>query len=227
MPAWTSRILPSTSSSSSHSNPVHAPPPPSNRINAIETDRNALIAIDYNVPILSPTTPTATTTTSTAAASPSRNRRRSHARSISQPFPSLMNASALRKADKKPSTNRDFPSTVDLDDDEPNGVGANKIRSPSEDMVSGRCMACNSTCRWPRHVHVFRCMICLTVNDLEPRPPAANTGVQHDDADDEAHPPAPPPKDGSPVPSLPGMWTICLLNMGGKLQLGYFLVITF
>ncbi|OKL59544.1 hypothetical protein UA08_05358 [Talaromyces atroroseus] len=127
MPPWTSRILPSTSaSSSSHSNQVHAPPPPSHR-NAVEPDRTALIAIDYNVPILSPTTPTAP-----AFSSPSsRNRRRPHARSISQPFPSLMDASALRKTDKKAAAvNRDLDA--DFSDTEPSG--SNKVRSPGEDL---------------------------------------------------------------------------------------------
>lgn len=29
-------------------------------------------------------------------------------------------------------------------------------------------MTCDSTVRWPRDLKVFRCTICLTVNDLEP-----------------------------------------------------------
>ncbi|PKY04369.1 ubiquitin-protein ligase [Aspergillus campestris IBT 28561] len=39
--------------------------------------------------------------------------------------------------------------------------------SPAEDLTSGRCMTCNSTVRWPKHLKVFRCTECLTVNDLE------------------------------------------------------------
>jgi E3 ubiquitin-protein ligase HECTD2 len=202
MPPWTSRILPSTSSSSSHSNQVHAPPPPFQR-NGVEPDRTALIAIDHNVPILSPTTPTTTARTFSPS---SRNRRRSHARSISQPFPSLMNANALRK-----TNNRDF--TTDFGDDET--AAANKVRTPGEEMVNGKCMTCNSTCRWPRHIQVFRCTVCLTVNDLEPRPPSTNAGPQHDDMDGEVPPPPPPPppKDGAPEPALPGM-----LNLDSKLR---------
>uniref|UniRef100_A0A093UTG2 HECT-type E3 ubiquitin transferase n=1 Tax=Talaromyces marneffei PM1 TaxID=1077442 RepID=A0A093UTG2_TALMA len=207
MPTWPSRILPSTSSPSSNSNPVHAPPPPSStHRNPIDINRSAIIAIDYNVPILLPTgAPAATANTSTSA---SRNRRRTHARSISQPFPSLMNPNAPRKLDKKP-TKRDFGLDLDFDfeDDGAAAVGLDQTRNASDDMVTGKCIACNSTCRWPRNVQVFRCTICLTVNDLEPHP-AANIRDRYDDVKDDAQPPPPPPppppKDGAPeVPPAP------------------------
>lgn len=192
MPPWPSRILPSTSSPSSHSNQVTASP--STHRNPNETDRSAFFAIDYNVPVLLPTAPTATMTTA------ERTRRQSHARSNSQPFPSLMNGSLLRKPEKK-IINREF--AADLEDDT---TGLNQSRNPGDDMVNGKCMTCNSTCRWPKNVQVFRCMICLTVNDLEPHPVSART-ERHNDVDDDLHPPPPPPKDGSPEHPLPGMET--------------------
>jgi E3 ubiquitin-protein ligase HECTD2 len=77
------------------------------------------------------------------------------------------------------------------------------MRNAGDDMVTGKCITCNSTCRWPRHVQVFRCTICLTVNDLEPRP-AANIRDRYDSVEDDDRPPPPPPKDGSPE-HPPGM----------------------
>lgn len=37
-----------------------------------------------------------------------------------------------------------------------------------KEPVTGRCMTCDSTVRWPREVKVFRCVTCQTINDLEP-----------------------------------------------------------
>ncbi len=38
----------------------------------------------------------------------------------------------------------------------------------SKDFVTGTCMTCGSLVRWPRELLLFRCTICLTINDLEP-----------------------------------------------------------
>lgn len=35
------------------------------------------------------------------------------------------------------------------------------------DLVSGKCATCDSLVRWPRHLDVFRCAVCLMVNDLK------------------------------------------------------------
>jgi E3 ubiquitin-protein ligase HECTD2 len=40
----------------------------------------------------------------------------------------------------------------------------------SRDFTAGRCMTCGSLVRWPRELCMFRCTICLTVNDLQPPP---------------------------------------------------------
>ncbi|KAH0544830.1 hypothetical protein FGG08_001059 [Glutinoglossum americanum] len=37
------------------------------------------------------------------------------------------------------------------------------------DLVAGNCMTCDSLVRWPRELNVFRCTICLTINDLKPQ----------------------------------------------------------
>ncbi|KAL2265395.1 hypothetical protein VTJ83DRAFT_6495 [Remersonia thermophila] len=50
------------------------------------------------------------------------------------------------------------------------------VRSTSShrDFATGRCMTCASLVRWPKDLPVFRCSICLTINDLA-RAPAAGT----------------------------------------------------
>ena len=54
-----------------------------------------------------------------------------------------------------------------------------------EEFVTGRCMTCASLMRWPREHTVFRCTICMTVNDLVPveRGPSGDGQQQHRDRD--------------------------------------------
>ena len=41
-------------------------------------------------------------------------------------------------------------------------------RVDRQQPVTGKCMTCDSTVRWPQGLKVFRCTTCLTINDLEP-----------------------------------------------------------
>ncbi|KAL2007818.1 hypothetical protein VTN00DRAFT_7800 [Thermoascus crustaceus] len=153
MPSWSARLHSSTSTSSS--NATH-----SNVSAAIGSDRNA---IHNDVPVLIPL--------DTPARTPPA--RRTHSRSLSNPFPSLFSSS--RKGDKKVSK-RDFLDSSDDDDDvtyapDPRSGSPRKLSqhgAPTEDFLTGKCMTCDSTVRWPRGLKVFRCTVCLTVNDLEP-----------------------------------------------------------
>ncbi|KAL8717627.1 MAG: hypothetical protein Q9225_005146 [Loekoesia sp. 1 TL-2023] len=43
-----------------------------------------------------------------------------------------------------------------------------KSKTHDNELVSGRCATCDSSVRWPSHLSVFRCTICLMVNDLQP-----------------------------------------------------------
>lgn len=184
MPTWSSRILPRPPSPSSHN------PRPSNR--TVDPDGGAALAISYNVPILPSSAPS-----------------RPHRRSLSQPFPSLMPTSP-RKGGRK-VTKEDFLDSDSNDDDdddysdtmrhlyESRSHSPRKGWTPAEDVVNGKCMTCHSTMRWPKNTKVFRCTICLMVNDLEPH----MKGDDH--VGDESQPPAPPPKDGFVEPKLPGM----------------------
>lgn len=44
----------------------------------------------------------------------------------------------------------------------------------SKQPMTGKCMTCDSTVRWPQDVRVFRCTTCLTINDLEMFEPPSN-----------------------------------------------------
>ncbi|KAI1381493.1 hypothetical protein F4677DRAFT_127461 [Hypoxylon crocopeplum] len=100
-----------------------------------------------------------------------------HSRSMSHPFPSLF--SSKKKKNARPgnqSSNEDFD-----DDDSPKpktqqnlhqNVAPRKIPPGPVDFATGNCMTCASLVRWPKELHIFRCTICLTINDLKPHDPA-------------------------------------------------------
>lgn len=214
MPTWPSHILPRPPSPSSSHNPSHHNTRPSNR--TVDPDRSAALAISYNVPVLPSSSGPSSNKNNTTT-----GRGRPHRRSLSQPFPSLMPTSPRKGKGKV--TKHDFLDSDDSDDDGVGGGAYDTIRyiaeprshsprkgwTPAEDVVNGKCMTCHSTMRCPRDTKVFRCSICLMVNDLEPH---MNNGDEH--VADENRPPTPPPKDGSFVePRLPGMLLSLFLSV--------------
>ena len=48
------------------------------------------------------------------------------------------------------------------------GVHKGSSQSMDTDLTTGRCMTCDSLVRWPKALKVFRCTICLMINDLKP-----------------------------------------------------------
>lgn len=156
MPSWSARLHSSTSTSSS--NATH-----SNTSAAVNSDRNVPLSFNHDVPVLLPL--------DTPARKPPT--RRTHSRSLSHPFPSLFSSSS-KKSDKKVSK-RDFLGSSDDDDvtyaPDPRSSSPRRPShhaTPAEDFLTGKCMTCDSTVRWPRGLKVFRCTVCLTINDLEP-----------------------------------------------------------
>ncbi|KAL8381052.1 hypothetical protein RB595_005376 [Gaeumannomyces hyphopodioides] len=111
------------------------------------------------------------------------NRRRpaQHGRSMSHPFPSLFSGMKKKKA-SRPAADAGGsrfldPGASDDDSDDlapgpkpPAGQGHPKHgqTTGSKDLTTGNCMTCGSLARWPKHLTVFRCTICVTVNDLRP-----------------------------------------------------------
>lgn len=97
----------------------------------------------------------------------------SHSRSFSHPFPSLLG----RKRSEKKNVSKQESLVFDSTDDEVSyGAGSASQRfathitptTAEKEPVTGKCMTCDSTVRWPQGLKVFRCTICLTINDLEP-----------------------------------------------------------
>ncbi|KAH6850982.1 hypothetical protein B0I37DRAFT_353382 [Chaetomium sp. MPI-CAGE-AT-0009] len=100
------------------------------------------------------------------------NPRPRHTRSVSHPFPSLFSSK------KKQSGTMAGPDDSGSDSA---GEGAGSKGNPppvrghrngssvgSRDFTTGRCMTCGSLVRWPRELQMFRCTICLTINDVSP-----------------------------------------------------------
>ncbi|CAJ2510996.1 Uu.00g066210.m01.CDS01 [Anthostomella pinea] len=102
-----------------------------------------------------------------------------HSRSMSHPFPSLFSS----KKKKHPVPDNQ-PGNHDPTDDRgynskplPNPPQtANSRRGPQTpaDFATGNCMTCAGLIRWPKELQVFRCTICLTINDLKPHNHAAS-----------------------------------------------------
>lgn len=109
---------------------------------------------------------------------PASKRPSQHSRSMSHPFPSLFSSKK-----KKVAGNLDRSRNEDLlgsDDDhrrQPQSNPRAQTVTPRKDsrgpmdFNTGNCMTCSSLVRWPKGILVFRCTICLTINDLKPLPP--------------------------------------------------------
>ena len=110
---------------------------------------------------------------STKTLSPSRP---NHGRSYSHPFPAVFGSG--KKAEKMTE-----PVGVDEASETLNESTFTSTRLASKDQVTakltftqneekefvtGKCVTCDSLVRWPRHLDVFRCTVCLMVNDLKP-----------------------------------------------------------
>ncbi|CUS09549.1 unnamed protein product [Tuber aestivum] len=50
------------------------------------------------------------------------------------------------------------------------GGGRGGGRSGGALFATGHCMCCDCTVRWPSDLNVFRCTVCMTINDLKPVP---------------------------------------------------------
>jgi E3 ubiquitin-protein ligase HECTD2 len=99
--------------------------------------------------------------------------RPNHGRSLSHPFPLLFSNK------KKPVRPRAESSSSDSTDETAQMTNSKRRPQPprthrsgqssgSKDFATGHCMTCGSLVRWPRELRVFRCTICLTINDLQP-----------------------------------------------------------
>ncbi|KAI0008484.1 hypothetical protein F4779DRAFT_449085 [Xylariaceae sp. FL0662B] len=103
-----------------------------------------------------------------------------HSRSMSNPFPSLFSSKKKKNAgpsneafvDDDPLKSKPLPSL-------PQTATPRRMPRGPVDFATGNCMTCAGLVRWPRDLQVFRCTICLTINDLKPYDSVAgHTGTQ-------------------------------------------------
>ncbi|KAK0651290.1 hypothetical protein B0T16DRAFT_322335 [Cercophora newfieldiana] len=108
---------------------------------------------------------------------PRRPQRPAHSRSMSHPFPSLFSSkkkkSAQMVADLSDSESADeagpMPKLNKQQQQQQQTRGHKNGSSPgSRDFSTGRCITCGSLVRWPRELQLFKCTICLTINNLQP-----------------------------------------------------------
>ena len=166
MPPWHSRLhTASPSSKSTQANKsVNARTPVQDPVSINDFASESLI---HGVPFLSLQT----------SISPQARHHSHHSRSHSHPLPATPGG-------PNPITDGfDFMNRNDYDDCTIGGrtsAGGSGIRdmynSPNHvdssfnvegDLVTGRCATCCSLVRWPRQLEVFRCTVCLMVNDLK------------------------------------------------------------
>jgi E3 ubiquitin-protein ligase HECTD2 len=90
---------------------------------------------------------------------------------MSHPFPSIFSGK------KKRAGEAGGPAGFESTDDETvspqivRNTGyapANKPKVPDKDLTTGKCKTCDSMVRWPKELKVFRCTVCLMINDLKP-----------------------------------------------------------
>ena len=166
MPSWPTRLLHGSPPTTSH----FTTPVTSGQQSTIHSDSHR--DIERHTKGL-PNAPVATLATSTTNISPSRPR---HRRSISHPFLSNL----VRHGGRA----RRGEDTIKSSVENPDGVSfgalsampdslqeASDYRWPPQpreiDLVAGKCATCDSLVRWPKRLDVFRCTVCLMVNDLK------------------------------------------------------------
>jgi E3 ubiquitin-protein ligase HECTD2 len=159
MAPWSNRLLsPSSRNESGPSTPSAASPaqPRGGPSRVTEAD---ILDNAYGIPTL-------------GRPSPSPSKSRSHGRSMSHPFPSIFSG---RK--KKHGDTTGLGGLESTDDEKLSPVAARntalnptvkQAKVPDKDLMTGKCMTCDSMVRWPKELKVFRCTVCLMINDLKP-----------------------------------------------------------
>jgi E3 ubiquitin-protein ligase HECTD2 len=95
-----------------------------------------------------------------------------HGRSLSHPFPSIFSGRKKKQGDTVgiggcESTDEEKVPPVLARHTALNST-AKHAKVADKDLTTGKCMTCDSMVRWPKELKVFRCTVCLTINDLKP-----------------------------------------------------------
>ncbi|KAM0321721.1 hypothetical protein ACHAQA_009960 [Verticillium albo-atrum] len=86
---------------------------------------------------------------------------------MSVPFPAFFSSKKKRPDpahDDSDDSNNDLPVTRSKAKTHTRG----NMSQGNQEFVTGNCMTCNSLVRWPTNLKVFKCTVCVTVNDLNP-----------------------------------------------------------
>ena len=105
-----------------------------------------------------------------------RRRGNHHGRSFSNPFPSLFGGKKVNKGvgvdiidtGLEALDDRVFEDRQEdaLAEESTLGIGE-LVTHRKSDSATGKCMTCGLTVKWAEHLEVFRCTVCLTINDLK------------------------------------------------------------
>ena len=133
-----------------------------------------------------------------------------HERSHSHPFPSIFGSG--RRTDREVEVDDQDEIIDDLhkppilssglaSKDYMSSTSGIHAHSAEKDLMTGKCSTCDSTVRWPRHLGVFRCTVCLMINDLKPAAGILGDG-RATEASNPSHTSAKPalPKKGTGTP---------------------------
>lgn len=164
MPSWPTRLF--LGSSAINSPGSNQPPAPNDHL--FQNTRQRGIAQPVT-PLSSPPLPA----TGNPPKHPVPRRASQHGRSISHPFPSIFGSGKKRLPNEEDDDNVVDAKTLQTGSPghyQVDQAGTGRLGSGNTDevdLVQGRCATCDSQVRWPKNLDVFRCTVCLMVNDLK------------------------------------------------------------
>lgn len=167
MPSWPTRLpLASPAASSPSSRPtsrgLRSPPYHAEQVEKFQDPPLHGVPIIASTDLIAPSHP---------------GHRPRHERSHSHPFPSIFGSG--RRTDREVEIDDQDEIIDDLynppilspglaSKDYMASTSGIHAHSAEKDLMTGNCSTCDSTVRWPRHLGVFRCTVCLMINDLKP-----------------------------------------------------------
>jgi E3 ubiquitin-protein ligase HECTD2 len=168
MAPWSSRLLNSNPRIETASNIVPPGPESPTKCGRARLTEADILDNAYGIPTLSNPQNGRPGPSSSSSTKP--NSAASHGRSMSHPFPSMFYGK--RKGSGAASGEVGGDAIEDDDTSPDKNMGGTKYpKVPDKDLTTGKCMTCNSSVKWPKNLQVFKCTVCLTVNDLVPFTP--------------------------------------------------------
>lgn len=219
MPQWTPRLLSSQRTTETHPNmdPSLSSflPNPHRRAPSQLSEADVLESAS-NIPVLL----TRDLAASYVQDRDGQQRPSRHGRSMSHPFPSIFHSRKKRDGSTTVmafDTSRSEGPSCAASQSPAKVVPSKSSKAADRDLRTGKCMTCDSTVRWPKELKVFRCTVCLTINDLMP----LSTSSSHRAKDRGDSSDAAPTLKGlfGQYPPAKGLWDSELIRIEGVLTL--------